>query len=177
MGTTKINRVITCKYLGLIIDDKVKSVKLIEFVCNKLLKFAGLFYKLRNKLPLRCLHNLYYTFVHPHILYGIELYANTNVNHLDKLIKLNNKLLRLLQFAKLRSHTDVLYMNYNTLPIYELHTYQILVFVHRFMHHKDVLPSVFQNYFSQNNAVLEYETRHSGRLHMPRMKTVLGQCI
>jgi hypothetical protein len=137
-----------------------------------------LFYKLRNKLPLSCLRNLYYAFVHPHILYGIELYANTSINHLDKLFKLNNKLLRVLQFAKLRSHTDVLYMNYITLPISELHIYQILVFVHKFMHHKDSLPSVFLNYFSQNNAVHEYETRHSGSLHMPRMRSLLGQrCI
>jgi hypothetical protein len=71
----------------------------------------------------------------------------------------------------------VLYMNCNrpTQPISELHTYQILVFVHKFMHHRDLSPSVFQNYFLQNNAVHEYETRHSGRLHMPRMRTILGQ--
>ena len=175
IGTTEINRVTSCTYLGLIIDDKVNWVKHIKLVCNKLLKFVGLFYKLRNKLPLHCLRNLYYAFVHPHILYGIELYANTSDNHLDKLIKLNNKLLRILQFAKLRSCTDVLYMNYNTLPISELHKYLILVFVHKFMHHKDLLPSVFHNYFLQNNAVHEYETRHSGKLHMPRMRIVFGQ--
>jgi hypothetical protein len=44
--------------------------------------------------------------------------------------------------------------------------------MHEFIHHKDLLPSVFQNYFWQNNAVHEYETRHSGRLHTPRMRTV-----
>ena len=120
---------------------------------------------------MRCLHNLYYAIepiVHPHILYGIELYANTNNNCLEILIKLNNKLLRILQFAKLRSYTDVLYMNYNTLPISELHKYLILVFVHKFVYHKDLLRSVFQNHSSQNSAVHdEYETSHSGRLHMP----------
>jgi hypothetical protein len=46
------------------------------------------------------------------------------------------------------------------------------------MHHTDSLPSVSQNYLSQNNAVHEYETRQSRRLHMPRIITVFGQlCI
>jgi hypothetical protein len=63
IGTTEINRVTSCDYLGLIIDDEVKWVKHIELNCNKLIKFVGLFYKLRNKLPLHCLRNLYYAFV------------------------------------------------------------------------------------------------------------------
>jgi len=39
----------------------------------------------------------YFVFVHPHILYGVEVYANTGDVHLQKLITLNNKLLRILQ--------------------------------------------------------------------------------
>jgi len=35
--------------------------------------------------------------MHPHLLYGIELYANTGSTHLSKLETLNNKLLRILQ--------------------------------------------------------------------------------
>jgi len=32
------------------------------------------------------LKDIYYAFVHPHILYGIEIYANTKVSYLDKLM-------------------------------------------------------------------------------------------
>ena len=42
------------------------------------------------------LKDIYYTFVYPHLLNGIELYGNTKASYLDKLIKLNNKLLRIL---------------------------------------------------------------------------------
>ena len=52
------------------------------------------FYKLREKLPNKMLKDIYYIFVYPHLLNGIELYGNTKAsNYLDKLIKLNNKLL------------------------------------------------------------------------------------
>jgi len=62
-----------------------------------LLKYVGIFYKLQYKVPSKCLRNIYYAFVYPHILYGIELYANTYYSYLDRLVKLNNKLLRILQ--------------------------------------------------------------------------------
>jgi len=40
---------------------------------------------------------LYFAFLHPHLLYGIEIYGNTYQKHLHKLIILNNKILRVLQ--------------------------------------------------------------------------------
>ena len=52
------------------------------------------------------LKDIYYAFVHTH--YGIEIYANTKISYLDKLIKLNNKLLRILQ------HKPI------TTPVFEL---------------------------------------------------------
>ena len=51
---------------------------------------------MRYKLPDWCLQNIYFAFVHPYILYGLEVYENTFPSYLDKLTVLNNKLLRIL---------------------------------------------------------------------------------
>ena len=48
-------------------------------------------------LQQQCLKTLYFAFVYPHLLHGIEVYANTGITHLTKLITLNNKILRILQ--------------------------------------------------------------------------------
>ena len=48
-------------------------------------------------LPHQVLKQVYFAFVHSHLLYAIEIYANTHKCYLDKLIKLNNKLLRIIQ--------------------------------------------------------------------------------
>ena len=48
-------------------------------------------------MSLWCLRNIYFAFVHPNILYGLEVYGNTYVSYLDKLTTLNNKILRILQ--------------------------------------------------------------------------------
>jgi len=42
---------------------------------------------------------IYFAFVHAHLAYGIEIYGNAYINHLNRLMILNNKLLRILQNA------------------------------------------------------------------------------
>jgi len=45
------------------------------------MKYVGIFYKIRSKLPLSILRNIYFAVVYPHIVYGIEIYANTSSIH------------------------------------------------------------------------------------------------
>jgi len=99
---------------------------------KKLVKYSSIFYKLRNKLPSSCLRSIYYAFVHPHILYGIEIYANTFSTYLKPLNVLNNKLLRIFQNCRLQTPVAHLYREYQTLPINQLFILQILTLVHTF---------------------------------------------
>jgi len=105
------------------------------------------------------LRMIYFAFVHSHLLYWIEVYANTTANHLSKLIVLNNKLLRILQYEFIKSHSVDLYKTYPTLPIQLLHNYQILIFIHKYVYNKDKLPSFFSNYFEENSLFHCYDTR------------------
>ena len=54
------------------------------------LNLSEFFYKLQHKLPNTVLRNIYFAFIYPHLIYGIELYGNTFHTYLDKLLKLNN---------------------------------------------------------------------------------------
>ena len=150
----------------------------IDYIYNKLIKFVGIFYKLRNKLPIAILRDIYFAFVYPHLIYGIELYGNTCPSYLDKLGKLNNKLLRILQGKDRRSPTVELYLTYNTLPVLQLHDLQILLFVHKCLYHGIALPLLFSNYFSMNNVVHDYKTRQSNLLHLHSTSTQYGKrCV
>ena len=81
----------------------------INHVYKKLIKYCSIFYKLRRILPLKVLKQVYFAFVHSHILYAVEIYANTH--NLDKLIKLNNKLLRIIRDKPKKTHIIELYEN------------------------------------------------------------------
>ena len=91
----EIEHVECCKYLGIIIDSDLKWQDHINYVYNKLIKFTSIFYKIRTKLPEEILRMIFFAFVHFHLSYGIEVYANTTSNHLSKLNVLNNRLLRI----------------------------------------------------------------------------------
>ena len=122
IDNTELDNVSECKYLGVILDNDLKWKQHIELVYSKLIRFVPIFFKLRKKLSSSTLLMIYYAFIHPHILYCIEIYANTHTSYLNKLTKLNNKILRILQNKPLETHICELYINYNTLPIPELHT-------------------------------------------------------
>jgi hypothetical protein len=171
-------KVTECKYLGVTLDHELKWAAHIEQLYKKLVKFIGIFYKLRNKLPPAVLKIIYFTFVYSHILYGVEVYANTHMSYLDKLIKLNNKILRILQNKPLLTPVRELYASHNTLPINDLHSMQILILVHKFLYHQDKLPEAFRNYFVINTGIHCYNTRIKEDIHVACSKLSIGhKCL
>jgi hypothetical protein len=158
VNNVRLQRVESCKYLGVIIDEELKWTSHIEAVLSKLKQLVGICYKIRYKLPDWCLRNIYFAYVHSRVLYGIEVYGNTFASYLDKLTKLNNTLLRILQ-KKGRCCTNCLYFQYNTVPPTQLFNYQILNLVHKSVISPELLPPIFENYFVLNKTVHDYNTR------------------
>jgi len=67
-------------------------------ICSTVLRLFARMTTCRT-VPYKVLVTVYYAFVHPHLLYGIEIYGNTHRSYFNKLMVLNNKLLRILQNA------------------------------------------------------------------------------
>jgi len=175
IDNTELDNVSECKYLGVILDNDLKWKQHIELVYSKLIRFVPIFYKLRKKLSSSTLLMIYYAFIHPHTLYCIEIYANTHTSYLNKLTKLNNKILRILQNKSLETHICELYINYNTLPIPELHKLQVLTLAHKHIHHQETLPEAFHDYFTINTSVHNYNTRIKNDIHLKSCRLSLGQ--
>ena len=70
-----ITKVSSCKYLGVNVDETLQWREHIDHVYKKLIKFTSIFYKVRNVLPFACLRKLYFAFIHPHLLYGVEVFC------------------------------------------------------------------------------------------------------
>ena len=109
---------------------------------KKIIKFTSIFHKLRENLPIVVKKMLYFAFIHSQMAYGIEVYGNTFSSYL-LLIILNNKILRILQNAPRETHVADLYITFNTLTLPNLHKFHILLFMHKFFHHNELLPNIF----------------------------------
>jgi len=91
------------------------------------------------------------------------------------LITLNNKLLLILQNKSYKFPVKDLYHNSDTLAIPELHIHQLLILVHKFLHHKHLLPTAFANYFTISSAVHLHNTRVQENLHLDSVSTNYGK--
>jgi len=57
----------------------------------------------------------------------------------------------------------------------QLHDYQILLFVHKLLHHADKLPSVFSSYIAQNRSIYQYNTRGKLNLYLSTPHSTFGK--
>ena len=121
-----IERVKYTKYLGIIIDEFITFKEHTNHLVNKLKQYCGIFYKFRSRLPKKCLRTIYFAMIHSHLNYGVAIYGNTTASQLEPLLKINNKILRILQSKPLKTPVEQLYNNYNTLQITELRDYNAL---------------------------------------------------
>ena len=73
----KLQHVYSCKYLVVITDEQLNWREHTDHVYGKLIKFAGLFYKIRDLVSWKILKMLYFSFIDSHLLYGVEIYGNS----------------------------------------------------------------------------------------------------
>ena len=103
------------------------------------------------------------------------MYGCADTVRLNKLIKLNNKILRIIQNKKMDCPLIDLYLAYNTLPIPALYQFQLLIIMFKCVHCIHSLPSVFRNYFSFNSNVHSHNTRGKNDFHVLPIASNFGQ--
>ena len=62
----------------------------------------GLLYKIRPFVNLKIMRTLYYSLVYPYLLYAIEVWGSADITHLNRLLILQKRLVRLITFSDKR---------------------------------------------------------------------------
>ena len=120
-----ITSVNNTKFLGVIIDNKLKWLDHITFIKNKISKSIGIINKIRIFFNKKTLRNLYYTFVYPYLIYCIEIWGNTHDSYLSPLIKLQKKAVRIITFSHYLEHSAPLFKQLDILNFKALVTQRI----------------------------------------------------
>ena len=100
IGDVEIPRSTHVKFLGLILDDKLKWDLHIDALCKKLSKLNGVLYLVRNSLSATALKCIYFSLVYSHLIYGICIWGGTYRTHLDAIIKAQKRVLRSISFER-----------------------------------------------------------------------------
>jgi len=165
---TEIKRVNSLKFLGIIIDDKLTWNEHTGVICNTLSKNIGIMNNLRF-LPKEVLLMLYNALVSPYLNYCIVIWANSSIQNMNRLFKLQKRAIRIISHSSYLAHTAPSFSCLNILNIYKLYEFQCAIFM--YMCHKNVLPGSLLMYFDVNSTVHNYETRSANNYRLPLIRT------
>ena len=76
IGQGTLKQTSQCKYLGLIIDNKLNWAAHIAHIKSKISKCVGILIKARPCLSRKCLLDLYYSFAYPYLIYCVEIWGH-----------------------------------------------------------------------------------------------------
>ncbi len=164
-----IQRTQTTKFLGVVLDDKLKWTNHCQYIKGKIARGLGILVKARKVLSLKTITSLYYSFLYPYIIYGIEVWGTTYDYNINALLKLQKRAVRILTGSSFNSHSKVLFNRCNILQIQKIYINYVMIFMFKYIQHK--LPSMFNEMFQLNQNIHEHYTRQQNKLHVPRPNT------
>ena len=162
LSDISLKRVSFTKFLGVIIDEKLSFTRHISYIKNKISKAMGIIIKARKYLNRKSLLNLYHAFVFPYLTYCIEIWGNASDIHLDALLKVQKKIIRIITYSSYLAHTDEIFKELNILPVYKLKLQRICL--QMFKYANNTLPEAISELFISNTAYHSYNTRNKQNL-------------
>ena len=167
----KIEMVNCTKFLGVYIDNKLSWAKHIAYIKSKISKAIGIICKARKKLDKAILLTLYYSFVQPYFLYGIEIWGNSYNKYMDSLFLLQKKAMRIIKCVGPKDTTVNIFKEFKVLKLSQLYNVSVAVFMYKFV--KGNLPDIFSHMYSSNFNVHSYNTRNINNLRIPYCRLII----
>ena len=96
------------------IDNHLSWKHHINYVALKISRNIEIVSKLRHFVPPKTLYGIYNSLIFPYLSYGLVAWGQASKTHLDKLLILQKRAVRLINFAPFRSHA-VLYFLYSNI--------------------------------------------------------------
>ena len=157
MDKVCLQRTDSFKYLGVIIDHKLNWTQHIAYVKNKISKGIGIMYRARSCLTKRSLKNLYYSYIYPYLIYCIEIWGISPQTHLNPLLLMQKKIVRIMTFSYYYAHTAPIFRDLEILTIDQLIVHRIGTVMYKFNY--GLLPDVLNTMYRKNCEIHSYNTR------------------
>ena len=88
-----------------------------NYVALKISRNIGILFKLRHFVPPKTLYGICNSLISPYLSYGLVGWGQASKTHLDKLLILQKRAVRLINIAPLHSHAVPYFLHSNIMPI------------------------------------------------------------
>ena len=143
MNHIKIDYVTSTRFLGIIIDDKLRFNLHINEITKTISKNIGVLYKLSQYVPNSTLLSVYRCIIECYLNYCNLIFGNASATHLLPLVTAQKKAVRIVAKQPPLSHTNPLFSNLKLLKLSDLYIYNLGVYMWKNIR-------VFEPYFRVN---------------------------
>jgi hypothetical protein len=172
VGYVIIKRVKSAKHLGVILDENLNWQEHISETHSSLVKIANSFKIIKHQIPDKNKPLFYNAYILSKIQYGIEVYGTAASSSLKKIQTQQNRALKILHTKDFYTPTKLLHKDLNVLLVKDIYNLSVLQFVYK--QRCDLLPSIFNNFFTQNTSIHSHNTRQSKGLYANHPKNKYG---
>ena len=175
---SEINRILpsdkcpAVKYLGVFFDPNLNFKHHIQYISSKISRALYYLRTAKNFLPPPALKTLYYSLVHCHLIYAIEIWGCANLSSLTCIFRKQKAAIRIISNAKFNAHTEPLFKTLGILPFLDIIKISNLKFMHSFVF--NFLPSSFADTWHLNNSrhsESNYQLRNEDDFYVPLART------
>ena len=98
------------KYLGVYLDSTLSGDQHCKILSNKLKRANGMLSKVRHYVNAGELKAIYHAIFSSHMIYGCQIWGQGKGTHIDKIYKLQDRALRIINFKDFRADPNTLYI-------------------------------------------------------------------
>ena len=167
INKNNIKQIQTMKYLGVLLDSKLKWNEHVQNLLTKLSQANGIFYKIRNLVPKNILMLLYNALVSSYLRYAVPAWGSCSSTLLGNIQTAQNKILRTILFKY--SDTDISsgYTQLKILDVESIYAHEVTKLIHSVYY--QYCPAVFSNFFERSTHT--YSTRLNQNTYYKAIKT------
>ena len=160
------------KYLGILIDPHLNWSYHTKTLAPKLSRAVGMLAKMRHFVTPEVLRNLYFGIFSSLMMYGAQIWGQYINSYIKRIIKLNDKAIRIINFAHYRDDPSQYYKKSNILKFQDSIMLNNFIYIHD--HFNNRLPSPLLNKYEFLHTKHNHQTRISNAfcLKLPISKTI-----
>ena len=126
-----LERVEFTKFLGVYIDENLNWKQHTSHISLKVAKSLGVINRIRSIVSSNVLKSLYYTLIHPYLLYCNIIWGGASQLALYRLTCLQKRAMRLITHSPFRAPSTPLFTRLRVLKLPDIHRYQIGLYMYK----------------------------------------------
>ena len=163
-----IKEINECKFLGVMLDSKLKWQSHINHISNKISKSVAILRYLKFIFPKYILKTLYLTLVYPYLIYCNIIWGSADKTIIKPLVLLQKKCLRIICKVGFFEHTDPLFSETKLLKIENIYKLNCAQFIYKC--YNTNLFNDFKSKLITQREIHNYNTRGNSQLRLPFTK-------